>query len=209
MKRTFGFLKTFINLQFADFRGCGELEEGGGEIDCDNLPPSGTEAIVRAFNYRDILRYEETNGIITDIVLKAGKTGFVFRGFRNDAKKTEEVIVPSVGAPMFKHGSGFVVYHRDQSTKNTVENLCRGRFVFAIEQKGQDETAFEVVGRKCGLGLVPGSIRDAHANGGFYVLNFATVDGEGELEPKLPQVFCDTDYATSLAALNALCEGSI
>jgi hypothetical protein len=188
---------------------CGELEGGSSPEDCDNLPPSGTEAIVRVFNYRDISSYEETNGIITDINLKPGKQGFVFSGFRNDAKKTEEVILPSVGAPMFKHGSGFVIYHRDQSTKDTVENLCRGRFVFAIEQKGQDLTSFEILGKKCGLGLVPGSIRDAHANGGFYVLNFATVDGEGELEPKLPQVFCDTDYPTSLAALNGLCEGSL
>jgi|SRR6478609_3943438 len=204
------FLASMVQKGLACFRvPCGELDSGSEAGECETLPPSGTEAIIRAFNKRDIVGYDETNDIITDIQLKPGKQGFVFTGFRNDAKKSEEVILPSVGAPMFKHGSGFVVYHRDQATKNTVENLCRGTFVFVVEQKGQDSTAFELVGKKCGMRLVPGSIRDAHTNGGFYVLNFATADGEGELEPKLPQVFCDTDYATSLAALNAMCEGSI
>jgi hypothetical protein len=187
---------------------CGEITSGS-IANCDTLPAGGTEAIVRAFNQRDVVGYTEASGVISDIELASGKTGFVFTGFRNDAKKTEEVILPSSGTAMFKHGSGFVIYARDQATKNQVENLSRGRFMFVIEQKGKDATTFEVLGKKCGLALTPGSIRDAHANGGFYVLNFATADGEGDLEPKLPQIFFTTDYETSLAALNALTAGSI
>lgn len=187
---------------------CGEITIGSA-ADCNNLPSGGTVAEVTVFNYDDVESYtEDSDGVISDIVLKAGKTGFKFTGFRNDVKKTEEVIIPDTGAPGFKHTASFIVYNRDQITKNNIENLARGKFVLIVENKGKDNAAFEVVGKGVGVSIVAGVIRDAHANGGFFVLSFATADGDGEIENKLPQTLFDTDYATTAALVESLSASS-
>lgn len=182
---------------------CGTIDTGS-MADCDNLPIGGTRARVIVFNYDDIEGYtEDSDGVISDITLASGATGFEFTGFRNDMKKSEEVVKPDTGISKFKHNCGWVIYERTQIQKNNVEKLARGRFVAIIENKGKDDDAFEVIGKGVGVEVVAGAIRNAHENGGFFIMSFSTPDDQGELEPKLPQTFFDTDYATTLAAIEA------
>lgn len=185
---------------------CGEIDDGSDVINEDGceLPPGGTVPRVLVANKNDIDSYVEVDGVVTDIVMNAGKFFYPFTGFRNDAKKSEEVIKPEIGAPQFKHNAGWVIYERTQEQKNNIEQLVRGTFVLVIENNGQDNNSFEIVGKKVGVEIVAGPIRNAHENGGFFVLSFSTPDDQGILEPKLPQTVLDTDYSTTLAMLNGL-----
>lgn len=181
----------------------------GSSADCLNIPDGGTNARLIAFNYDDIEGYtEDVNGVITDIELRDGATGYEFLGFRNDVKKSEEVIKPDVGVPKFKHIAAFVIYENTQVQKNNVENLARGTFVVIVENKGKNSNSFEVLGKGVGLEIVAGPIRNAYENGGFFVINIATPDDQGVLEAKLPQTLLVTDYAGTLAFIETLLPAS-
>jgi len=67
-----------------------------------------------------------------------------------------------------------------------------------MENKGKDADAVEVVGKDVGVEIVVGPIRNAHENGGFFILNFATP--EGEFESKLPQTL-GTSYANAVTLI--------
>lgn len=186
---------------------CGEVVEGSDVVTEDGcvLPPAGTKARVLLANLDDVEEFvEDADGVITDITMKSGKTFFAFTGFRNDAKKSEEVLKPEIGPAQFKHNAGWVIYERTQDQKNNIEGIVRGRTVAIFELKGKDDTSFEVVGKEVGLEIVAGPIRNAHENGGFFVLSLSTPDDQGEYEPKLPQTLLDTDYATTLALVDGL-----
>ncbi len=179
---------------------CGEINSGSS-ADCDNLPPGGTNARLTLFNYDDIEDYtesEDEEGIITEIILKDGKYGYQFLGFRNDVKKSEEVIKPDVGITKFKHNVGFVVYENTQAQKNNVEKIARGRFVAVVENKGKGDNSYEIVGKGVGVEIVAGPIRNAHENGGFFVISLSTPDDQGELESKLPQTLQVEESGSSI-----------
>jgi hypothetical protein len=164
---------------------CGRIGSGS-EPDCDDLPEGGTRARLILMNYKDVARIYENNGVITSIELVPGKRAYEFLGFRSDVKKIDEV-AKTVLKSRFKHSVGFVVYELDQLQKNNIKRLVKGRFIGIIENRGKDENSIEVVGKNVGLSVVGGVIRDAHSNGGFYVINLATPDNGKEFEKKLPQ----------------------
>ncbi len=163
---------------------CGSIEVGSA-ADCANLPAGGTRARVIVINFDDITDWDGSNGKITQITMRPGTVGYEFTGFRNDMKKSEEVLNPGIGLNQFKHLAGWVIYERTQAQKNNIEKLARGRFVVIAENKGKDDDAIEVLGKDVGIEIVAGPIRNAHENGGFFMVNFATP--EGEFEGKLPQ----------------------
>lgn len=192
---------------------CGSITRGS-QADCDNLPPGGTNARLILINHDEVTGFTEDQDLnITDITLSGGSSAYEFLGFRNDVKKSEDVIKPEVGIPKFKHTVGFVVYENTQIQKNNVENLARGRFVAIVENRGKDANSFEVVGRAVGLEIVAGPIRNAHENGGFFVINLSTPDEQGELEPQLPQTLLaggssGTPYEGNLAFIESLLPAS-
>jgi hypothetical protein len=191
---------------------CGTIDRGS-QADCDNIPDGGTRARLLVANYDDVVGYtEDADGNITDIELAVGAFLYEFLGFRNDVKKSEEVIKPDVGIPKFKHNIGFVVYENTQVQKNNVENIARGRFVAVAENKGKDANVFEVVGKGVGVEIVAGPIRNAHENGGFFVISLSTPDDQGELESRLPQTLLVAGsgdaYQSNLAFLESLLPAS-
>jgi hypothetical protein len=187
---------------------CGAITQGSA-ADCLNIPDGGTNARLILFNYDDIEGYtEDADGVITDIELVDGATGYEFMGFRNDVKKSEDVIKPEIGVPKFKHVTSFVIYENTQEQKNNVENLARGTFVAIVENKGKNANSFEVMGKGVGLEIVAGPIRNAYENGGFFVINLATADDQNVLESKLPQTLLATNYAGTLALIESLLPAS-
>lgn len=191
---------------------CGSITRGS-QADCDNIPEGGTRARLLVANYDDILTWtEDADGNITDFTLAPGAFLYEFLGFRNDVKKSEEVIKPDVGIPKFKHNIGWVIYERTQLQKNNVENIARGRFIAFGENKGKDADVIEVVGKGVGLEIVAGPIRNAHENGGFFVLSLSTPDDQGELESRLPQTLqiagSGSIYENNLAFLDGLLPAS-
>lgn len=184
---------------------CGTITRGSQIAECDDLPDGGTRARLILINYEDVDRYIEENGKITDIILLAGKFGYEFTGFRNDVKKSEEVVRRETSKTRFTHAVGFVVYEVIQVQKTNVENIAKGRFVAIVENKGKDDDSIEVLGRECGLEIVDGQIRNAHENGGVYVLNLSTPDNGVEFETRLPQTLGDS-YTDGLDIITDLLE---
>lgn len=163
---------------------CGNISIGS-DPDCDDLPVGGTEPNLWVINWTDLdddapFTYD-VNGKITDIVLKAGKVAYAYVGFRNDMKVLSEVVNPGVGPNGVKQTGGLVIYDRTQIMKNNIRKFIKGKFVFISKLKGRDDDSLIVMGAKVGLEIVPGGIYDAHANGGYYILSFASPEGEMEL----------------------------
>lgn len=182
---------------------CDEIDVGSS-IDCSAIPVGGTVPKLRLINWDDLdedAPFTLTSGKITAISVKTGKQAWTFTGFRNDVKKTDEVLNPGIGINQFKHGAGWVIYERTQAQKTNIEKLARGRFVAILENKGKDADAYELLGYKVGLEIVPGPVRNAHENGGFFIINMATPDGE--YEDALPKTI-GASYAAAVTLVTAL-----
>jgi len=182
---------------------CGTLTLGS-QPDCDNPLKAGTKPRLFLANYDDVLSATEgaTPNLLTALVMASNSVFYLFEGYKQDVKPTQEIINLGSGLNQFKHSLNFLVYEISQTQKNNLQRLARGRFVAIVENKGKDENSFEVYGLGAGLEAVAGVARDAFANGGGYLISLAT--GDGEFEPLLPQTLFDTDYATSLALVNEL-----
>lgn len=165
---------------------CGRITRGSVPI-CDELPEAGTRARLVLINWDDIRFIFESNGIITSIELYPEKQAYEFFGFRADVKKSEDVVKPQTLKSRFRHATSFIIYENDQRQKTNIKCLVRGRFLAITENKGKDENSLEVLGKECGLAIVGGLIRDAHENGGMFLINLATPDNGVEMERKLPQ----------------------
>lgn len=186
---------------------CGEITLGSA-ADCDNLPAGGTRAKAIVFNYDDIVSYSEdpeVGGVITDITLKPGKYGYEFTGLGNSFKKAENFNrSASTGLGTFKHSLSIIIYERTQEQKDNINDLKNGRFVVVMFNRGDDADSIELYGKQVGVELQPGTVRDAYANDGLFVLSFATPEGDFENEKELPQSVWITDYSTTEAMLDAL-----
>jgi hypothetical protein len=182
--------------------GCGTITIGSIN-DCTAPLKSGTSPRLFLANYDDLVTATEstsTPNLITSLTMASTTVFYMFEGFKQDVKPTQEVIAPSNGANQFKHTVGWIIYNISQLQKNNIQRLAKGRFIAIVENKGKDANSFELYGLGTGLEIVPGVARDSYANGGGYILQLATP--ENEFEPKLPQTLFATDYATTLALVN-------
>lgn len=182
---------------------CSSIDRGSA-ADCEALPSGGTRARFIVLNFEDVTGWTEStlDGKITAFTMAAGTSGYEFTGFRNDMKKSDEVVNPGIGINQFKHNAGWVIYERTQAQKNNIEKLARGKYIIFAENKGKDADAIEVLGKDVGVEIVPGPIRNAHENGGFFVVSFSTA--EGEFESKLPQTLGQTYAAGVVLIADAL-----
>lgn len=147
----------------------------GSEADCEDLPTGGTKARAVVFNYEDVLSYTEgASDIVSAITLSSGAVGYEFTGYRNDVKSSQEVVKPETGIIQFKHLFGMTIYERTQEQKNNVERLSRGLFIVIVENKGNDDSSFEILGTDVGMEISAGAIRNVHENGGYFILGFET-----------------------------------
>lgn len=180
---------------------CGKITLGSS-VDCTNPLRAGTMPRLFLFNYEDVTAVTEsssTPNLLTALTLASNTVGYVFEGFKQDVKPTQEIIAPSNGLNQFKHSVNFLVYNIDQLQKNNIQRLAKGKFIAVVENKGKTSNSFEVYGLGSGLEIVPGVARDSFANGGGYLITLATSDVE--FETKLPQTIFSTDYATTKALI--------
>lgn len=184
---------------------CGSITRGSRPICADDGTPlkSGTIPKMYLFNLEDVLTAPEsttTPNLITSMTFVTNTVGYVFEGYKQDVKPTQEFVVPGNGATMFKHALNFIVYDISQLQKNNLQRMAKGHFVAIVENKGKNDDSFEVYGLGSGLEIVAGVARDSYANGGGYIISLATP--ETESEPMLPQTIWTTDYVTTLALIN-------
>jgi len=183
------------------------LIDMGSDPECE-LTQSGTRARLILINFSDIEKiYTNDDGKIVNIATEgelgggialdapldapfteeSGVDAFEFLGFRNDVKKSDEVVKKENKTKRFKHHVSFVIYQDEQTQKNNIRDLARGRFLAIIENKGKTEDSIEVLGKECGLEIVGQQIRNAHEAGGFFTISLSTPDNGVEFERKLPQ----------------------
>jgi len=160
--------------------------QGSGQaVEC-SMPVAGTRARLILINYKHVVKiYTSDIGVITSIVLSG--PAYEFLGFRNDVKKSDEVIKTSNSKRRFKHHVSFVIYELDQLQKRNIIKLAKGRFVAIVENNGKGPDSIELLGRECGLKMMEGQIRNAHENGGLYIIDLSTPGNGIEFERKLPQ----------------------
>jgi hypothetical protein len=189
---------------------CGQITLGS-EADCAALPAAGTRAKAYVMNYDDIDSYTEAGGVITDITLKAGKYAYLFTGLGNSFKTSVDFArSANTGVGRYKHKNSIVIYDRTQAQKDNITSMGNGRFVVVAQFNGPstDEDQFILLGKNTGVELTAGTILDAFANDGFFVLNMSTPEGEIENEVELPQSVWDTDRTITEAMLDALLDAS-
>lgn len=185
------------------------IDRGSTVEDCDELPIAGTRARLILINYEDITRmYVSDEGKIISIGMKSGKVGYEFTGFRSDVDKSEEVVKLDLSNKRYKHYVSFVVYEQTQIQKTNLVNLAKGRFVAIVENKGKSADSLEVLGKESGLQIVGGVIRNAHENGGFFILNLSTPENNVEFETKLPQTL-GTSYSDGLDIIEIVLGGAV
>ncbi len=186
-------------------RDCGSITEGSS-ADCENLPAGGTRARAIVFNYEEVDEIvKDENGIVTDITLVDGAFGYEFTGLGNSFQKSEDFqrsATTSLG--QYKHKNSIIIYQRTQAIKEQVKKFGNGRFIVALFNRGEDNDSIELAGENVGVQLVAGEIRNQYGNDGFFVLNFATPEGEIENETAPMRTIFDTDRETTVAMLEAL-----
>ena len=144
--------------------------------------------------------------LIKDITLKTGKACYVFEGVRQSLTPQYE-LVPGTITVGYLHTVNFLAFDISQEAKDNYEKMALGKLFAVIENKnalGNANSVFEVYGIQ--VGLEAGAITRIPADtetGGAFTISLITPEAEGK-EPKMPQSWWDTDYATTLAKVEAL-----
>ena len=182
--------------------GCDQISQGA-LYDCQNPLQGGAKARLILINLDDYgAATTNSNDVITALTLQANKAAYVFEGFKNSLVKSEEMVNPDSKQSVFKHKIDFAVYDISQAQKNNLQRMALGRFIAITENTQKGANTFEVYGLNSGLIMSPGVLRASNANNGTFRISLMSPEGEEEV--KLPQTFFNTDYATTLAAINGL-----
>lgn len=181
---------------------CGEA---GSNIllDCNNIPVNGTSDRLLLINRNDIDTAATTiaaDGSISSLALKATKTAFQIDGIAGSINPDEEQVIQG-GIPRYRHRVAFRPFKVDQATRNEIEKYAKGNCVAVLETL---DNTYEIYGYNVGMKalLVTRNPNDAETNGN-YVVTMAS-DDQRPLEPKLPRIYLNTDYATTTTELEAL-----
>ena len=175
--------------------------------DCVDVPKKGIDggsAVLINWDDIDKASSTETGGLITDLVLKAGTSGFKLEWYKDLASGNSSF------SPNTEDVDGFIHNMLARLATTTVENaeraneLKNGRFIVVYESKykGTDsDDAFKVRGWDNGLRLSE-LVENTLENSGSLLFTLSTEEGDVEKYPY--NVFLETDYATSKATFDAL-----
>ena len=177
-------------------------------LDCDYLPFQGLTTNALLINFDDIDRDATTiSGVnrilMTNLQLKAGKTGYLFTGVKQSNAKSYELVVKENTLDKVLHRFNGTVFNPSVANKLQVANLMLGsKYVVVVEQlwKGENNAeAFEVLGYAVGLKLTE-MTNSSSENDNTIVLVLASE--ENFEEPILPYTLLETDYATTKTAFD-------
>lgn len=197
-------MNQFSHLYYLN-RSCGELTQGDGGYDCDNPLTGGTEPRAGVINKSDVssITYSaSTPNLITAITLKTGKVMHLFTGYRNSVLPSLEAVENASGPTKWKHILNFFVLKNTQLFKNQLERMGKGRFLGVFQNADQNENSFEVQGIRNGMELQAGAVNNKAENNGAY--NLILASRAGLEEPKPPQTWFTTDWATTNTAFETL-----
>ena len=187
---------------------CGTLTVGI-TTNCSTKPVGGLDVDVYIANRADIasLTKDGTNDLIVEaITMAATKKFYKFSGL----KQSNKASVKMFKGPYFNswdHGADLIIFSNTADTKaKIIEQMANGDMVMIINNKWRGTAgnqAFEMLGYEVGLtGNVIERVSDDADTQGAWKVTLGPPDGEHE--PRTPLSVYDTDYATTLALVEAL-----
>lgn len=179
-------------------------------FDCDNPPTGGANDRLILLNFSDIenatITYDGTNPLVVEnIVLASGVQAYVYEGL-NNSNEPRTSLVKGRYVNGYDHEVRFKIFKNSPDTKKQLNKLD-GALVVAIIQnnhKGASgNAAFEIYGLQTGLRLqeLERIIADAETQGAY---NLLIRNDEVSRPSSLPHTLWDTDFATTLAIVDAL-----
>ena len=181
----------------------------GASIDCaDPLSPGIRKRLI-GFNLEDIenVDYDVVNTNVVELItLKTGKQAWVFEGIKQSIVPSQE-LVNTPTASTWRHSIIQSIFDVSSEQKLNIQGMATKATVWIVENANDSSNAdsiFEVYGLQRGLEAqtITRSPVDTES-GAAYVLELATPD-EGGNEPVPVESFFDTDFATTLAAVETL-----
>lgn len=174
-------------------------------IDCNSLPVAGLKDFAYLINSSDISGFSVAgDGSISGITLNSGGA----QAFKYEvASNTLNSLYSQIQAGVingFSHTLQMIYPQDDQAAIEELTKLSNGNVVAIVNKRGADGNGtFRVLGHTQGLVSTAIEGDDSNSdNSGLPSVTLATDDSF--YEPKPPVHFLSTDYATSLAALEAL-----
>lgn len=185
---------------------CGKINKDISRS-CEFPLQAGTRDKAKIINFADIQGkvYDSTNKAqVKDITLASGATAFVVDGINNSIRP-QAMLVDGTYHKRFDHQVEILGFDISPEMKEHFNAGVEGRYVIITEnffQGENGESAFEIYGLTTGLEftVLNRNANDAETQGAF-AITFLTKNNK---EPKLPNAFFDTDYATTKALFDAL-----
>ncbi len=176
--------------------------------DCENPIAPGVNQRLILGNLDDIntITFNVTDTyIIEDILMKVGAPTFFFEGVRRSLNP-QYALVPQTVSIGYDHILDFSVFDVSAAQKENLEAMAI-KPQFAIVQNlndaGNGDNFFEVYGITRGLDVLTNVRIPADSDtAGAFVVNLST-PAEGGKENKMPATWFITDFATTLAAVDA------
>lgn len=177
-------------------------------FDCSNAPVGGIEQNVVLINKDDIdfanTTIDASNRVLlTNLQLKAGKTGYLLTGVKQSSGKAWELVKKENAPDKFKHTFSGVIFNPTAANKQQADSLSKGaKYVVVVEQvwKGTDSTeAFEVLGLTSGLELMA-MTNNSKENDNMIMFELASSDGFEETT--MPRTLLDVTYAATKTAFS-------
>jgi len=187
---------------------CGLLASGIG-ADCTNPLQAGTEDTLVLLNRTQIATLTKNISnpqVIEDIVLESAALGYVFQGLNNSIAP-KSMMVKGRYFRNWSHEINFIAFDVSPEAKQVIEDMKDGDLTAIVYNKYKGtsgNSAFEIYGLYAGLKseTIERDVTNAETQGAFNIL--LKTDNERGLEPYQPQTLFITDYATTLAVVEAL-----
>lgn len=173
---------------------------------CENQPVGGVEQVIYLFNRTEIsVTYDNTNpSLVNDISMgSTADTGFKLTGIKKSLNCGSTLVPAEDAADGYTHTLIFQGFEFDAASVENMDQMGDIVAVVEMKQKANDgDGTFVIYG--LGTGLYKSSdVRMANDANGARKIELTTLDGQ--LERYSQNNYLNNDYATSKAALEALC----
>lgn len=171
---------------------------------CDDAPVGGLEINAWVFNRADLTAtVDGTNkNLVTSLAVASGKQGYKIQGFKRNLNAGHDIVVSETNVDKYTHYFNFQAWMLDSDAVNNLDGLSD--LVVVVERLNKmnsGDGAFKVYGLDTGLYKSTDTERANDLDGNR---NIEMTSQAGEEPTVSSHIYFDTDYATSLAALDAL-----
>lgn len=187
---------------------CAQLSKNLILADCQNSTP-GLESELVLINFDDVDRSESvvTGNVISDLILKETKKGFLYTSEKN-AFEGDSPLNKGTYRTGFNHSLILRAFLKSQLTKDEINALAKTRVIAVAKNKDTaiSETKYEVYGWENGLELNDLSAPTTDGDGVIYTITLGT--GENQRESELPKSFYKESAAATETAYKSLYSAS-